>query len=71
MESFANQFILRSPRGKVLFSADDQEVHIGAEKISVSGKEVHGRNVNLIKIKIILSTTISNPNCAGKCEAFF
>ena len=53
MESFANQFILRSPSGKVLFSADDQEVHIGAEKISVSGKEVHGRNVvNLIKIKI-------------------
>lgn len=37
VESIANRFILRSPSGKVLFSADDQRVEVGAEQLTVAG----------------------------------
>ena len=40
LESYANRFELRNPSGKLLFSADDRQVFIGADRIAVEGQFV-------------------------------
>lgn len=37
VESYANHFEVRNPAGHILFYAGKDEVHLGAEKLSVGG----------------------------------